>query len=88
MTKSRAGRWATKTIEHINDERSWVETSEDETTTTTTSTSAQSVLHDHSDTEMVDPPRLPRDPADTTGDDACHPDESAEPPDDVESTRE
>ena len=69
--------------EPIDDERSRVETSEDETITTTISVSAPSASCDHPDEDTVttDPGRPSRDPAGATGDDERRPDGPAEPPD-------
>ena len=74
--------------ERINDERSWVEMSEDETIMTTISASAPSVLCNHPDKDTVptDPARQLRDPADTPdGDEHC-PDKPTELPNKMEGT--
>ena len=75
--------------ERIDDERSRVETSEDETVTTTISASAPSASCDHPDEDAVttDPARPSRDPEDATGNDERRPDAPTEPPDMPGGTR-
>ena len=85
--------------ERVDDEDNQVETSEDETTTVTPHAPqsmslegewiAQTSGHPDSDenAETRNSTRPPKDPGDATGDDARHPDEPTEPPNDAESAR-